>query len=284
MPAKKDPDASTSVPCFYGAELRYRREQAGLTLEQLVEGSFRGISFLSQIERGERGMPMDFAKHVDERLGTDGFFQRRCEDAAKARRVGHAWYSADVPDLEKQAQTLEEWAPTVVPGLLQTGAYFRGQIQYVDPEVPPEVAEERVRARLARAELWKREDRPTYWGILRESVIRRTPLPPAVMAEQLEHILDVIRSTRSVLQVVPETTPWHPLAAGMAKIMTFADAPPLVYTEGDLTGQIVDFPAQVKEYRRRYDWLRAAALSPEASLALVDDAARIYRDEAQQGD
>lgn len=89
MPAKKDPDASTSVPCFYGAELRYRREQAGLTLEQLVEGSFRGISFLSQIERGERGMPMDFAKHVDERLGTDGFFQRRCEDASKARRVGH---------------------------------------------------------------------------------------------------------------------------------------------------------------------------------------------------
>ena len=31
MPARKDPDASTSVPCFYGAELRYKREQAGLT-------------------------------------------------------------------------------------------------------------------------------------------------------------------------------------------------------------------------------------------------------------
>jgi transcriptional regulator with XRE-family HTH domain len=284
VPAKKDPDASTSVPCFYGAELRYRREQAGLTLEQLVEGSFRGISFLSQIERGERGMPLDFARHVDERLGTDGFFQRRCEDAARARRVGHAWYSADVPDLEKQAQTLEEWAPYSVPGLLQTGAYVRGLVQYVDPEVPQEAVEERVCARLARAELWNREDRPTYWAILHESVVRRTPLPSAVMAEQLEHILDVIRSTRSILQIVPETTPWHPLKHGMAKIMTFADAPPLVYTEGDFTGQIVDFPAQVKAYRRRYDLLRAAALSPEASLALMDDAARIYKHEAQQGD
>ncbi|NUQ97734.1 MAG: helix-turn-helix transcriptional regulator [Streptomyces sp.] len=284
MPPKKDPDASVSVPCFYGAELRYRREQAGLTLEQLVEGSFRGISFLSQIERGERGMPADFARHVDERLGTDGFFERRCEDAAKARRVGHAWYSADIPDLEKQAQTLEEWSPTAVPGLLQTAAYFRGQIQYQDPEASPEEVEKRVRARLARAELWKRVERPTYWGILSESVIRRTPLPPAVMAEQVEHILDVIRSTGSVLQIVPETTPWHPLRHGFAKIMTFADAPPLVYTEGDLTGQIVDFPAQVKEYRRRYDWLRAVALSPEASLALMDDAARTYRNEAQQGD
>ncbi|MFE6623663.1 helix-turn-helix domain-containing protein [Streptomyces sp. NPDC057740] len=284
MPAKKDPDASTSVPCFYGAELRFRREQAGLTLEQLVEGSFRGISFLSQIERGERGMPMDFARHVDQRLGADGFFERRCEDAAKARRAGHDWYSADVPDLEKRAQTLEEWAPVNVPGLLQTGAYFRGQIQYGDPETPPEEIEKRIRARLARAELWKREDRPTYWGILSESVIRRTPLPPAVMAEQVEHILDVIRSTRSVLQIIPETTHWHPLRNGMAKIMTFADAPPLVYTEGDFTGQIIDYPTRVQEYRRRYDLLRAVAMSPEASLALMDELARTYRNEAQQGD
>lgn len=283
VPAKKDPDASTSVPCFYGAELRFRREQAGLTLEQLVEGSFRGISFLSQIERGERGMPIDFARHADQRLGTDGFFERRCEDAAKARRVGNDWYSADVPDLEKRAQMLEEWAPANVPGLLQTGGYFRGLIQYGDPETPPEEIEERVRARLARAELWKRQDRPTYWGILDESVIRRTPLAPAVMAEQVEHILDVIRSTQSILQIVPETTPWHPLRNGMAKIMTFSDAPPLVYTEGDFTGQIVDYPAHVKQYRRRYDLCRAVALSPEASLALLEDAVRTYRNEANQG-
>lgn len=282
MPARKEPDASSSVPCFYGAELRYRREQAGLTLEQMVEGSFRGLSFLSQIERGERKMPMDLAKHVDERLGTDGFFQRRCEDAARARRVGHAYYSADLPDMEKQAQSLEEWAPIAIPGLLQTGAYCRGQIRYQDPETSQEVADERVRARLARAELWQREDRPTYWAILNESVIRRTPLPPAVMAEQVEHITDVIRSTGGILQIVPETTPWHPLRHALAKIMTFADAPPLVYTEGDLTGQIVDFPSEVKEFRRRYDWLRAVALSPEASLTLMDDVARTYRHEAEQ--
>ncbi|OLZ71083.1 transcriptional regulator [Streptomyces sp. IMTB 2501] len=229
-------------------------------------------------------MPMDLALHVDKRLETDGFFERRCEDAAKARQVGHAWFYADVPDMEKQAQTLEEWAPNVVPGILQTGAYFRGLIRWGDPELPPEEAEERIRARLARAELWKREDRPTYWGIVRESVIQSTPLPPEVMAEQVEHILDVIRSTRSILQVVPETIPWHPLNHGMAKIMTFADAPPMVYTEGDFTGQIVDFPAHVQQYRRRYDLLRAVALSPEASLALLEEAVRTYRDAAQQGD
>ncbi|MBQ0828587.1 helix-turn-helix domain-containing protein [Streptomyces tagetis] len=284
MPARKDPDASISVPCFYGAELRFKREEAGLTLEQLAEGSFRGISFLSQIERGERRMPVDLARHVDERLGTDGFFQRRCDDVAKARQVGHAWYFADVPEMEKQALTLEEWAPTGVPGLLQTGAYFRGRMQYVAPDVPPEVVEERVKARVARADLWERADRPTYWGILKESTFRRTPLPPAVMAEQVQHIVDVIRSSRSVLQVIPESHPWAPLDFAMAKIMTFADAPPTVYTEGDFTGQIVDFPPQVREYRYRYDLLRAVALPPEASLELLEDAARDYRHAAQQRD
>ncbi|MDF2269029.1 helix-turn-helix transcriptional regulator [Streptomyces coacervatus] len=284
MPPKKDPDASVSVPCFYGAELRYRREQAGLTLEQLVEGSFRGLSFLSQIERGERGMPIDLARHVDQKLGTDGFFERRCEDVAKARQVGHPLYFADVPDLEKQAVTLEEWGPNVIPGLLQTTAYMRGLIRYGSPWTPPKTVEERVHARMARAELWKREDRPAYWGILRESVIRNTPLPLGAMAEQLEHICEVIRSTQSILQIVPETTPWHALGHGMAKIMTFADAPPLVWTEGNFDGQIVDYPAQVKEYRRRYDLLRAVALSPEASLALLEEAARTCRNEAQQGD
>ncbi|WP_193433477.1 helix-turn-helix domain-containing protein [Streptomyces fodineus] len=284
MPARKDPDASASVPSFYGAELRFKREQAGLTLEQLAEGSFRGISFLSQIERGERGMPMDLARHVDRKLGTDGFFERRCKDAAKARNTGHPLYYVEVPDLEKQAATLEEWAPNAIPGLLQTEACMRGLMRYGAPLISPDTVEKNVRARMARAELWKRQDRPTYWGILRESLIRNVPLPPALMAEQLEHILDVIGSTRSVLQIVPETRPWHPLMHGMVKIMTFADAPPLVWTEGDFNGQILDFPPLVKGYRGSYDLLRAVALPPDASLALIEEAARTYRHEARQGD
>ncbi|MFC4326640.1 Scr1 family TA system antitoxin-like transcriptional regulator [Streptomyces andamanensis] len=284
MPARKDPDASTSVPSFYGAELRFKREAAGLTLEQLAEGSFRGISFLSQIERGERRMPLDLARHADQRLGTDGFFERRCEDVAKARNTGHPLYFLDVPDLEKEATSLEEWNPSVFPGLLQTQEYFRGLARHVGPLTPPEKVEERIRGRLKRAELWRRPGRPTYWGIVTESAVRNTPLRPEVMAEQLEHILDLIRSTRSVFQVVPQTAPWHPLQHGMAKIMGFADAPPLVWTEGDFNGHIVDYPSTVAEYRRRYDLLRAVALPPDASLALIEEAARTYRHEAQHGD
>ncbi|BDM73122.1 transcriptional regulator [Streptomyces nigrescens] len=283
MPPRKDPDGSVSVPCFYGAELRYKREEAGLTLEQLVEGSYRGVSFLSQIERGERRMPEDLARHVDQKLGTDGFFERRCEDARKARQVGHPSYYADIPEMEKAAATIEDWAPYVVPGLLQTEPYVRELIRAVKPWEPAAAADKTVRARLARARLWQQEERPTYWAILRESLIRNPLLPPAQMADQLEHIAEVMHSTQSVLQILPETTVGHPLmTGGLAKIMTFADAPPVVWVEADFSGEALDFPPLVAAYRKSYDRLRAAALPPEASLAMIEDAARGYRNEAQK--
>ncbi|MEU6893080.1 helix-turn-helix transcriptional regulator [Streptomyces sp. NPDC046557] len=277
MPPRKDTDASANVPSFYGAELRFKRESAGLTLEQLAEGSFRGVPFLSQIERGERRMPPDLARHVDEKLGTDGFFERRCEDARKAKQSGHAEYFADVAEMEPYAETIEEWAPMLVPGLLQTEAYASAVIRAGMPWLPPDTVQKQVAARTKRASLWDREQRPAFWAIVDESLIRKPLLDAGPMADQLHHIAHVVRDSRSVLQVLPETEAAHPLMMGMIKVMTFPDAPPLVYTEGLHSGQLIDFPSLVKNYRRSYDLLRAAALSPEASLAVIDAAAEDFR-------
>ncbi|MEV7558999.1 helix-turn-helix transcriptional regulator [Streptomyces sp. NPDC089795] len=282
MPARKDPDASANVPSFYGAELRYKREAAGLTLDQLAEGSFRGVPFLSQIERGERRMPLDLARHVDAKLGTDGFFERRCEDARRARQSGYAEYFADVAEMEPFAETIEDWAPMLVPGLLQTPAYARAISRAAMPRAADEEIEVLVAARMGRARLFDGECPPDFWVVLDESVIRRPALPAPHMAELLEHIAAVVRRTRSILQVVPETTAAHALMMGMARFMTFPDAPPVVYVESLHSGQLIDFPALVKEYRRSYDLLRAAALPPEASLALLDAAAEDYRNGKQR--
>ncbi|MET9319868.1 helix-turn-helix transcriptional regulator [Streptomyces sp. NPDC003038] len=277
MPPRKDTDASANVPSFYGAELRYKREAAGLTLEQLADGSFRGVPFLSQIERGERRMPPDLARHVDAKLGTDGFFERRCEDARKAKQSGHAEYFADVAEMEPGARTIEDWAPMLVPGLLQTAAYARALTRAAMPRALDSEVEEKVTARMARARLFGQESPPEYWAILDESLIRRPVLDAEATAELLEHIAHVIRTTRSILQIVPETASAHPFMMGMARLMTFGDAPPVVYTESLHSGQLIDYPALVQEYRRSYDLLRAAALSPEASLARIDAAAEDFR-------
>ncbi|SFY28617.1 helix-turn-helix transcriptional regulator [Streptomyces atratus] len=281
MATRKEIDGSAGVPQFYGKELRFKREEAGLTLEKLVDGSFYGITYLSEIEHGHRRMPLDLAQHVDRVLKTDGFFQRRCEDVRKARRKGHAEYFERVLDAEKRAETIEEWSPTVFPGLLQTRPYAEAVIR---AERLPELQEEtevKVNARLARARLFERSHRtPQYWTILSESLLRLPILPPQQMAEQLEHVAALTRRGRIFTQILPWNTGAHALMLGNALILDFADAPPLAYTEGQHHGITVDDPGLVKQYRRSYDLLRAAALPPEASLAMIEEAAEEYRNGA----
>ncbi|OIJ92812.1 helix-turn-helix domain-containing protein [Streptomyces colonosanans] len=278
MARRKDIDGSESVPSFYGKELRWKREQAGLTLQQLAEGSFYGLSHLSEIERGERRMPRDLAEHVDRALETDGFFARRCEDVGKARRRGHAKYFERILEAERHAETIEEWCPTLFPGLLQTEPYIRAVIRATHPMESREETEEKVHARLSRARFF--DDDPTnpeYWIIFHESLLRLPALPPADMAEQLDRVAALARRPRITPQVLPWNCGAHPLMQGSAKVMTFPDAPPLVYTESPYSGATIDEPALVKQYRKAYDRLRAAALPPEASLAMIEEAAEDYR-------
>ena len=64
---------------------------------------------------------------------------------------------------------------------------------------------------------------------------------------------------------------------GMLKLMSFEDAPPVAYTETEYAGTLIDAPAVVVHAQRTYDLLRVAALSPEASLALIESAAEDFR-------
>lgn len=278
----KDIDGSAGVPQFYGKELRYQREEAGLTLEKLAEGSFFGIGMLSEVEHGNRRMPPELAQHVDRVLGTD-FFTRRCEDVREARRKGHAPYFERVLETEKQALTIEEWSPGVIPGLLQTEAYARTVIGAERLQELPEETDEKVNARLARAQLFEvNHHTPEYWVILPEVLLWTSILPPPQMAELLDHIAALIRRGRIFVQIVPWNAGPHPLMQSNIMVLDFADAPPLVYMEGQHHGNVVDDPGLVKQYRRSYDLLRAAASPLGASLAMIEAAAEEYRNGAQR--
>ncbi|MGH3313954.1 MAG: helix-turn-helix domain-containing protein [Streptomyces sp.] len=279
MPPRKDVDAAASVPAFYGAELRWKREDAGLTLQELAEGCFYSVAYLSQIEMGERRMPLDLARHADQVLATDGFFERRCDDARKARRGGHAEYFADVAEMEKRAQTIEEWSPMLIPGLLQTDAYARAVVRAQAPLEKAEAVDTKVAARLERASVFEDSKALEFWVVLNESLLRQPITGPVAMAEQLEHIAGLARSGRIIVQVLPLNAGAHAFMMGMATLMTFADAPQLTYTESLHSGQLIDDPALVKKYAKSYDLLRAAASPPRASLTLIEAAAEDFRND-----
>ncbi|MEU5347239.1 helix-turn-helix transcriptional regulator [Streptomyces sp. NPDC020766] len=277
MAARKDIDGSASVPEFYGKELRWKREEVGLTLEGTVEGSFYAATYLSEIERGNRRMPEDLARHVDRVLGTDGFFERRCEDVRKARKGVHADYYYGVLEQEERAREIEEWEPTLVPGPLQLEPYIRAVVRAAHPHEPEERVVAKVLARRDRAGLFEDPKSPETWVVLGEAVLRQPLLDDNVMAEQLAHIVEVARHRRFVPQILPWNAGAHPFTMGTTRLMTFGDAPPLMYTEGMYHGQTVDDPGLVRRYMKAYDRLRAAALPPEVSLKMIEKAAEDYR-------
>jgi transcriptional regulator with XRE-family HTH domain len=282
MARRKDIDGSMSVPTFYGAELRWKREAAGLSLEAFLEGSFYGKTYLSDIERGERRMPLDLARHADRVLKTDGFFERHCEDVRKARRVGHPAYFEKVLEAEKHALTIEEWNPMLFPGLLQTPAYARAVILAGLPLSADSEVEAKVNARMARADLFEADHHtPEYWVILHESLLTEPLLDAPDMTAQLDRIAELADRRRITPQVVPRKQKAYPLMAASIMTMTFPDAPPLVYTEASYSGITVDDPALVERYRKAYDRLRAVALSPDTSLAMIKAAAEDYRNGKQ---
>ncbi|WP_405527577.1 helix-turn-helix transcriptional regulator [Streptomyces canus] len=282
MARRKDIDGSMSVPTFYGKELRWKREAAGLSLEALIEGSFFGKTYLSDIERGERRMPEELARHVDQVLGTDGFFERHCEDVRNARRGPHAAYFEKALEAERHAESIELWSPSIFPGLLQTAPYARTLVRSAHPAAADEWVEEKVTARLDRARLFDDDhSTPEYWAILHESLLTDPILPPREMAEQLDRIVELTERHRIVPQIIPRKAGAYPLMAASIMVMTFPDAPPLIYTEASYSGDTIDDPALVKQYRKAYDRLRAVALSPDTSLAMIKAAAGEYRNGKQ---
>ncbi|MFD8570775.1 helix-turn-helix domain-containing protein [Streptomyces sp. NPDC059639] len=266
-----------SVPTFYGKELRWKREAAGLSLEDLVRGSFFGKTYLSDIERGERRMPLELARHADQVLSTDGYFERNCEDVRKARRGTHAEYFADVLASEQRAMEIEEWGPCLLPGPLQLEPYIRAVVLAAHPSTSDDLLAAKVADRRSRAGLVEESDGPETWMVLHESILHEPVLPAGDMAEQLAHVAALARQRRLIPQILLRNAGPHPFMMGTARFMTFPDEPPLMYTEGMYSGQLIDDPVLVRQYSKAYDRLRATALAPEASIRLIEAAAEDYR-------
>jgi hypothetical protein len=88
-----------------------------------------------------------------------------------------------------------------------------------------------------------------------------------------------MRSRRIVVQVIPFSAGGHASLHGSLKLMYFDDAPPLALIEAPSTGLLLDDPATVARHQLSYDLLRANALAPKQSLALIASVAEDYANE-----
>ena len=102
------------------------------------------------MEAGTRRILPEHAARLDEALGTEDFFARNCEVSNRSRYPDHF---AEAAEAEAMAETIKEYAPLLIPGLLQTEAYAREVFRAYHPTAPETAIDELVEARLDRARL-----------------------------------------------------------------------------------------------------------------------------------
>jgi transcriptional regulator with XRE-family HTH domain len=263
------------------AELRKLRKDAGKTREQVAE--FVGCSpvTVTRIESAQSAPRLADTARMLEFYGVTG--QRRevlmalCAEARK-RGWWHqfsgaipAWFEVYV-GLEGEVSEIRSYQSEAIDGRLQTEAYIRA-LMLADVDIPSQdELDRRVAVRLKRQEQMMGEDGPKMWVVLNEASLRRTVGGAATMREQLEHLIAVSRPNRTVVQVLTFTAGAHPGMDGSFEILRFPEAadPDAVYVQYRRGSIYLEESTDVTAYADLFDHLRARAMGPDESRALIE--------------
>lgn len=254
--------------------LRQLREQAGLTIEEVAEKLEISASTVSRMETAQVGVrPRDLRFLLDTYKITEAERDQLLQ-IARERRQQRWWQEyADLPNihvagLEADASTIWQYSTQLVPGLLQTEAYARAVLEAIRLDAKPGEIERRLELRIHRQAVLTSEDAPEYWVVLDEAVVRRQVGGPAVMAEQLQHLVEATKLPNVTLQVLPFTSGEHPGMDGEFTILHYRESadPDVVYIENTGSDLYLEGPEVTRRYNKIFDHLRAAAQNRGESI------------------
>jgi hypothetical protein len=179
-------------------------------------------------------------------------------------------------ELESTAMAIRTYEAQWVPGLWQTEAYARAVLAANSLTSTPEQIERQVQVRMRRQQILVRPDPkpPEMWAILDEAVIRRVVGSRAVMRGQLERLHEVSGDSCVTFQILAFTAGAHMAAYGSFALFDPSDPafPVTASTDRPAGSLIEDDPEDIHRYTMMFDHLRASAMSPAASRALIDEA------------
>jgi hypothetical protein len=253
----------------FAEECRSARElypEHPLTQTQLARMTRTSKSTISRVETCMGPIPAELPPLLDEVFATDGLFKRLYEDIVAAsfpslyrRRMA----------LERAAVVIQEWSPTIVPGLFQTADYARCLFKGGSPRAGEDEVAAFVASRMRRREVLDGESPPDVRVVLCESVLRRRFCPPEVMRRQLGALLAAGERPTVRVQVLPLDAPGHLFSDGPVTLLTSPSRSVSVCVENYRTAGIVDDPAPVRTALRTYDELTSDALSARESARLI---------------
>lgn len=234
---------------------------------------------LSRIEGGETRYikPADLDKLLDMYEITDEAARQSLYALAReARQSG--WWSQykDVfagnalPDFEVEASMIRTYEGQVIPGLLQTEDYADAVFQGGQAHAA-EVVERHVLARMERQQILNRQKPPQLSAVIDEGALRRRVRTPGVMADQLQHLVNMATRHNIDIQVLPFDAGPHAATTGSFVIMDFPGNldPSIVFTETATSRLFVEDEDAVGRYVTMFGQVQTAALRPADSIEYI---------------
>lgn len=281
------PDPSKSYPSlraqWLGMRMREHREAAGRSLPEAAE--YLGARTSSTVSRYETGAVAMRWTDVDALLTFYNVADQRVRDelialAREAWRKG--WWEEyrdvvgnrrflDAPWLESRARSIRTFNQGVVHGLVQTPAYMEA-IFRDDPEFDQPMIDRATQLRLSRQEILRREHRPAMTVILGEGCLRQRIGSPAVMRDQLTHLLELGGAGTITVRVLPFDAAVIRALAGTFTLFELEEPfPPVGYVE-NLAGCLYVEAPVVERYLRTYDDVDKGALLVRDSAKVIERA------------
>lgn len=268
------------------AELRRLREEAGLSQTEVTEKTDVNLATLHRIETAKAKPQLRTLNALLDAYGVTG--DRRTDlvalqKEAKQRGWLHG-FEVDLPDpysayigLEAEAREAINYESLFIPGLLQTEDYARAVIRGVLPAATDEEVANRFTARMQRQALLEGDSPLRLWAILDQAALCRTVGSNAIMHDQFTHLAQQAKRPHITVQVIPFSAGAHPGMPGSFIMLKFdADGPDVIHIDSMARGLFLEKEADLRRYNGICEYLRAIALSPADTIALITSLSEVH--------
>ncbi|MFJ4666888.1 helix-turn-helix domain-containing protein [Kitasatospora purpeofusca] len=252
----------------FGEELRRLREGAGMSGPEIGELMGMKGPAVSHTEAGRLSLNIE-RLHVwlDVCGMTDPDY--RAGMAAMCQSSGRGWWSEyrpyvvsdaiDLAEFEDAAKAFSSYQTHLIPGLLQTKAYA---------EVMHEYAEKKVEFRRRRQQVITTESATPFHAVIHEAALRMLYGGPAVMRDQLNHLVDMANLPHVTIQILPFDCTVYASTDTAFMVMHGAQSRlDTVLVENPHGSSFLGDPEGVAKFRRKFDRIKGMALPPLDSSA-----------------
>ncbi|WP_073381994.1 helix-turn-helix domain-containing protein [Nocardiopsis flavescens] len=250
----------------FGDKLRQLRRQAGRSQAEVGLSLKLTGGMVGHLERATRIPNREHVRKLDAEFATDGELDTLWLEVVQGKSV-LPWFR-DSLEMERRAESISEYHPILIPGLLQTRSYARVLITARQVRKTPEEIEEVVELRASRLPTIQ-PSRPALWFVVEQSVINRVIGSGQVMREQLEHVTTLAEQGTIRFQVIPDDVHHHCGLCAPFRLISMQGGRKVVRMEHTLGGTSFDRTAEIDEMADLFGALQAEALSPRRSLDIL---------------